>query len=99
MVSVARRRELYSLDVARIIEHHRPYAFVLENVKNLVNHDRGNTFRVIRNTLKEELGYYISWRVIDAKGFVPQHRERIFIVGFRDANDFALSLMPRAATT
>lgn len=86
-------------DVARIIEHHRPYAFVLENVKNLVNHDRGNTFRVIRNTLKEELGYYVSWRVIDAKGFVPQHRERIFIVGFRDANDFALSLMPRAATT
>lgn len=77
-------------DVARIIEHHRPRAFVLENVKNLLNHDKGNTFRVIRETLQNELGYQISWRVIDAKGFVPQHRERIFIVGFREANDFSL---------
>ena len=71
-------------DVARIIEHHRPRAFVLENVKNLVNHDRGKTFEVIRRTLKEELGYHISWRVLDAKSLVPQHRERIFITGFRE---------------
>lgn len=71
-------------DVARIIEARRPAAFVLENVKNLESHDKGNTFRVIRETLTTELGYHIDWRVIDAKAFVPQHRERIFIVGFRE---------------
>lgn len=70
-------------EVARIIEYHRPRAFVLENVKNLLNHDRGRTFARIRSTLEEELRYRVSPRVIDAKGFVPQHRERIFIVGFR----------------
>lgn len=75
-------------DVARIIEHHRPKAFLLENVKNLVSHDRGRTFEVIRKTLADELGYYIQTRVIDAKSFVPQHRERIFIVGFREENNF-----------
>ena len=75
-------------DVARIIEHHRPRAFLLENVKNLVSHDRGRTFDVIKRTLTEELGYRISYRVIDARGFVPQHRERIFIVGFADETDF-----------
>lgn len=75
-------------DVARIIEHHRPKAFLLENVKNLLSHDRGRTFEVIRHALKEELGYNIHVRVIDAKGFVPQHRERIFIVGFREENKF-----------
>lgn len=77
-------------DVARIIAHHRPRAFVLENVKNLVNHDRGNTFRIIRDTLHDDLGYNIQFRVIDAKGFVPQHRERIFIVGFHESTDFDL---------
>ena len=77
-------------DVARIIEYHRPRAFVLENVKNLISHDKGKTFRVIRSALSDELGYQISWRVIDAKGFVPQHRERIFIVGFREKVDFSL---------
>lgn len=77
-------------DVARIIEHHRPRAFLLENVKNLVNHDKGNTFRVIHHTLKEELGYNVSFRVVDAKSWVPQHRERIFIVGFKDDVDFSL---------
>ena len=75
-------------DVARIIEHHRPRAFLLENVKNLVGHDRGRTFDVIRRTLTDELGYRINYRVIDARGFVPQHRERIFIVGFTDEDDF-----------
>ena len=77
-------------DIARIIEHHRPRAFLLENVKNLVSHDRGMTFAVIHKTLTEELGYHISCRVIDAQRFVPQHRERIFIAGFRDAADFTL---------
>lgn len=80
-------------DVARIIEHHQPKAFLLENVKNLVNHDKGNTFRVIHNTLKKDLGYQIRWKVIDAKSFVPQHRERIFIAGFRDENDFTFDNM------
>ena len=75
-------------DVARIIKHHRPRAFLLENVKNLVSHDKGNTFRVIYDTLRNELGYHVHWKVIDAKSFVPQHRERIFIVGFREKNDF-----------
>lgn len=75
-------------DVARIIAHHKPRAFLLENVKNLVNHDKGNTFRVIYETLKNELGYNVHWKVIDAKRFVPQHRERIFIVGFLEDNDF-----------
>jgi DNA (cytosine-5)-methyltransferase 1 len=77
-------------DVARILAAKRPRAFLLENVKNLVNHDRGRTFRVIRQTLEEELGYRISWRVIDAAHFVPQHRERILIVGFREDAGFSL---------
>lgn len=75
-------------DIVRILGHHRPRIFVLENVKNLVNHDRGNTFRVIRHNLEEVLGYRISTRVINAKCFVPQHRERIFIVGFREEVGF-----------
>lgn len=76
-------------DVARIIEHHRPQAFLLENVKNLVNHDKGKTFRVIHETLTKELGYNVSCKVIDGKSWVPQHRERIFIVGFRDHSNFS----------
>jgi DNA (cytosine-5)-methyltransferase 1 len=86
-------------DVARIIAAKRPLAFLLENVKNLVNHDRGRTFRVIRQTLEEELGYSISWRVIDAAHFVPQHRERILILGFREDCKFDLAdvKLPEAA--
>ncbi|TXK93581.1 DNA (cytosine-5-)-methyltransferase [Methylococcaceae bacterium HT1] len=75
-------------DVARIIEHHKPKTFLLENVKNLVSHNKGNTFKVIRDTLEKELGYNISWKVINGKGFVPQKQERIFIVGFREDVDF-----------
>lgn len=75
-------------DVARIIEHHMPKAFLLENVKNLVSHDRGRTFEVIMKALSEELGYHVQTRIIDAKSLVPQHRERIFIVGFKERNDF-----------
>lgn len=69
-------------DVAEIIEKHQPKAFFLENVKNLVSHDKGNTFRVISNTLRE-LGYTIHYQVMNGKYLVPQNRERIFIVGFR----------------
>lgn len=71
-------------DTANIIRHKQPPAFLLENVKNLMSHDKGNTFKVIKKTLVEELGYTIFPLVIDAKGFVPQHRERIYIVGFRE---------------
>jgi len=75
-------------DVARIIAAKRPAAFLLENVKNLVSHDKGNTFRVIKKVLEEELGYHISCKVVDGAHFVPQHRERILIVGFREKTDF-----------
>lgn len=68
-------------DVARMIKAKRPRAFMLENVKNLLSHDKGRTFEVIFNTL-DELGYSIHFRVLDGKHFVPQHRERIIIVGF-----------------
>ncbi len=73
-------------DVARIIEYHQPKVFLLENVKNLVNHDKGKTFTTIRKTLTEDLGYHVHWKIINAKAFVPQHRERIFIVGFKNKN-------------
>ena len=78
-------------DIARIIEAHRPRAFLLENVKNLINHDKGNTFRIIFRALTEELHYQVHWKVLNARSWVPQHRERIFIVGFRDENDFTFS--------
>ncbi len=68
-------------DIARILKTKRPKAFMLENVKNLVGHDRGRTFEVIYNTL-DELDYSIHYRVLDGKHFAPQHRERIIIVGF-----------------
>jgi DNA (cytosine-5)-methyltransferase 1 len=71
-------------DVARIIAKKRPAAFLLENVKNLLSHDKGNTFRVILQTLRDELGYDVHYKVIDGQHFVPQHRERIIIVGFRE---------------
>ncbi|WP_210420822.1 DNA (cytosine-5-)-methyltransferase [Chitinophaga sp. XS-30] len=71
-------------DIARILKHKQPSAFMLENVKNLVSHDKGNTFNVIKNTLTE-LGYSIYYQVLDGKYFVPQHRERIIIAGFRNS--------------
>ena len=80
-------------EVARIIKHHRPAAFLLENVKNLISHDKGKTFEVIKKTLREELGYTIQFRVIDAAHFVPQHRERIIIVGFREEVGFDISTL------
>lgn len=76
-------------DIERIIAHHRPRAFLLENVKNLKSHDKGNTWRVIKHTLEEKLGYHVHHAILDAKHVLPQHRERIFIVGFRDRVDFA----------
>lgn len=76
-------------DVARIIKAKQPKGFLLENVKNLVSHDKGNTFRVIKKVLEQDLGYTIHCKVIDGQLFVPQHRERILIVGFREPTDFS----------
>lgn len=76
-------------DIANILRVKRPSTILLENVKNLMSHDKGNTFKVIKKTLEEELGYTIFPLVIDAKGFVPQHRERIYIVGFREPVPFS----------
>jgi DNA (cytosine-5)-methyltransferase 1 len=70
-------------DIARIIKEKKPKAFLLENVKNLVSHDKGNTFKIISKTLKE-LGYNIYYKVLDGKYYAPQHRERIIIVGFNN---------------
>jgi DNA (cytosine-5)-methyltransferase 1 len=71
-------------DVARIIAKKRPRAFMLENVKNLQSHDKGRTFDVIHRTLRDDLGYQVFYKIIDGAHYVPQHRERIIIVGFRD---------------
>ena len=68
-------------DVVRIINEKRPRAFLLENVKNLRGHDRGNTWKVIMDSLSE-LGYEVFSEVLDGQMFSPQHRERVFIVGF-----------------
>lgn len=75
-------------DTAQIIAYHRPAAFVLENVKNLESHDQGRTFATIMNVLTNELGYHVQHRLISSEPWVPQKRQRIFIVGFRDPTTF-----------
>jgi DNA (cytosine-5)-methyltransferase 1 len=75
-------------DLAKIIAHHRPQAFLLENVKNLERHDGGRTFATIMHVLTNELGYQVDYRVISSAPWVPQKRERVFIVGFRDGASF-----------
>lgn len=87
-------------DIIRILEAKRPKTFLLENVKNLVSHDKKRTFKVIRGTL-EELGYNVYTKIADGQHFVPQHRERIFIVGFdktvfQEKEEFAFPQMPKA---
>ncbi len=81
-------------DVARILHKKRPQAFFLENVKNLRSHDRGRTFEIIRWTLEAELGYHVYYRVLDARTVVPQHRERIYMVGFREPIEFQFPTLP-----
>ena len=71
-------------DLAKIIGHHRPPVFLLENVKNLVRHSGGKTFGTIMHVLEHELGYKVSYRIISSSHWVPQKRERIFIVGFKN---------------
>ena len=68
-------------DICRILKEKRPRAFMLENVKNLCSHDKGRTFQVIVESL-EELDYSVFYSVLDGQNYVPQHRERILIVGF-----------------
>lgn len=78
-------------DIERVIRHHRPAAFLLENVKHLQRHDKGRTFEVIRRTLEDELGYAIDFRVVSSDPWVPQKRERIFIAGFRKDVGFSFA--------
>lgn len=84
-------------DIERIIAAKRPKAFLLENVKNLLSHDKGRTFEVIKRTLTQKLGYHIFHRVIDGAHFTPQHRERILIVGFREPVAFDWDALPLPA--
>ena len=78
-------------DTAQIIAHHRPAAFLLENVKNLESHDGGNTFATIKHVLTQELGYHVTTRVISSEHWVPQRRRRIFIAGFREPGKFDIN--------
>ena len=81
-------------DVCRILDAKKPRAFMLENVRNLLSHDKGRTFKVIISSLNE-LGYKVFYEVLDGQLFVPQHRERIVIAGFRDYDgDFSFTLTP-----
>ncbi|MGD6780181.1 DNA (cytosine-5-)-methyltransferase [Sutcliffiella horikoshii] len=82
-------------DIARIIKEKQPKAFLLENVKNLRSHDKGKTFKVIKKVLEEELGYTIYTDVLNAKGLVPQNRERIYIVGFKKQIKFNFPEIPK----
>ncbi len=85
--------------IAEILDYHKPRAFVLENVKNLKSHDKGRTFEIIHSTLTEALGYQVYYKIIDAQSVVPQHRERIFIVGFREPRDFVFPEFPKEGPT
>jgi DNA (cytosine-5)-methyltransferase 1 len=80
--------------IANILDYHKPAAFVLENVKNLRNHDKGRTFGIIHRTLTEVLGYQVQYKIIDAQCVVPQHRERIFLVGFKPGRWFDFPEFP-----
>ncbi|MGA7646659.1 MAG: DNA (cytosine-5-)-methyltransferase, partial [Terriglobales bacterium] len=76
-------------EIARILNDKRPQAFVLENVKHLLRHDKGRTIEVIYETLRDDLNYHVfPPLVLDASFVVPQHRERVFIVGFREGRPF-----------
>lgn len=86
-------------NVKEIIATKRPRAFLLENVKNLVSHDGGRTFAIIRDVLENQLGYSIHARVLDGRAYVPQHRERIIIVGFRELREFQWPTPPSERLT
>jgi DNA-cytosine methyltransferase len=81
-------------EIAKIIKEKEPQAFLLENVKNLRSHDNNKTFRTIMRILQKELGYKVYDAVIDAKGVLPQHRERIYLVGFKEQLEFKFPDFP-----
>lgn len=80
--------------IADFLDYHHPPAFVLENVKHLVRHDQGRTFAIIMQTLQDHLGYRVYPKVIDAQSVVPQHRQRIFLVGFKPGRAFEFPEFP-----
>src|SRR6185312_11946320 len=80
-------------DICKILEVKRPVAFLLENVRNLRSHDGGKTFDIIMRSLAD-MGYHVDARVIDARHWVPQHRERVYIVGFRQETAFRIQDIP-----
>ena len=69
-------------EIKEILKQKQPKAFMLENVKNLISHDNKHTFEIIRHTLEDVLGYVVNWKIVDGANWAPQHRERIFIVGY-----------------
>ena len=70
-------------EIQRILEYHKPQCFLLENVKGLLNHDKGKTFKTILDILENKLHYKVYYKVLNAKHFgMPQNRERVIIVGF-----------------
>ena len=83
-------------EMLKMVKAKRPRVVFIENVKNLVSHDHGNTFKVIREALVEN-GYYIKWKVLNGKdyGNVPQNRERIYVVGFRNKADYDKFSFPK----
>lgn len=84
-------------EIERILRDKRPQAFLLENVKNLRSHDGGRTYRHIRGILETRLGYRVYDAVVDGARFVPQHRERILIAGFRDPVEFSWDELPECS--
>lgn len=88
-------------DVAEIIKRHRPKAFFLENVKGLLIHDKGKTIKTILNVLRNDLDYYVpDPQIVNAMNFgVPQHRERVYIVGFRKDQNVSSFTYPSPTDT
>lgn len=90
-----KRGDLF-FELLRIINSKKPRVVFIENVKNLVTHNHGNTFKVIREALVEN-GYHIKWKVLNGKdyGNIPQNRERIYVVGFRNKTDYDDFIFPQ----
>jgi DNA (cytosine-5)-methyltransferase 1 len=82
------------LEIKRILKAKKPKAFLLENVKHLRGHNRGKTFDYILQSLRDELGYTVYYKIIDAQNMVPQHRERIYIIGFKKSTQFEFPEYP-----
>jgi DNA (cytosine-5)-methyltransferase 1 len=81
-------------EIIRILKEKKPPAFFLENVRNFLHHDKGKTFKITKGTL-EEIGYSFYHKAVNAKLLVPQNRERIYMIGFRDKTlDFRLKEIP-----